>query len=81
MRLSKIPLSVLIPAVYGITAIALLNLPLNRWLALQAFYVISWPASHFFAREEPPIETVYGVIQWALIGLLADIVFRRKSKP
>lgn len=80
MRFWKMPLSVLIPALYAVTAFALLNLPLNKWFALHAFYVISWPASHLFARESLLIQTICGVVQWAFVGILADIVCRPRSK-
>jgi hypothetical protein len=76
----KMPFSFVIPALYAVAALALLNLPLNQWFAFHGFEVISWPASHLFARESLFIQSGCGVVQWAIIGLLADIIWRRKRK-
>ena len=80
MRFAKVPFTILIPALYAVVAFVLLNLPLNKWFALHAFYVISWPASHLLARESLFIQAAGGVMQWGVIGVLADIVFTPRKK-
>jgi len=60
-------------------AFLLLKYPLN-WFALHAFYVISWPASHLFAREPLVYQACYGAAQWVIIGVIADMIFQRKEK-
>jgi hypothetical protein len=73
--------AIIFPVLYAVAAALLLNLTVNQWFALQAFYIISWPASFVFASQPLLFESGMGVLQWVAIGLLADKFFRSKPRP
>jgi hypothetical protein len=75
----RLRFTVLLPVAYGCLAFWLLKYPLN-WFAPHAFYVISWPVSHLFAREQLIHQACYGLVQWVVIGVITDIVFNPSEK-
>jgi hypothetical protein len=70
----------LFPLFYGVAALLLWKLPLNLWLSNFVLYWISWPTSHFLAREPMLYQFIGGCVQWALIGVLFDMVFESRRK-
>lgn len=81
LRLSRhLPLWLILPVLYIVIALALLNLPLNRWVAVHTFYLISWPTSHLLATESVTTQLVCSLIQWGIIGFLLKVTFKPRIK-
>lgn len=70
----------IVAGTYLLVSACLLSLGLN-WFALHIWYVLSWPASHFFARESLPVQVVFGCLQYILLAAVWVIFIRRKHGP
>jgi hypothetical protein len=64
----------LLPVIYAVSAGLLLLPQINPWISLQAFYVISWPASHLYAFEAPQMQFFAGIAQWAIMGTITYLL-------
>ena len=69
---------VIVPIGYAALSAFLLLLPWNLWLKLHVWYVVSWPASHWFARESLFVQVLCGCIQYALLATIWVLLFRRR---
>ena len=72
----KAYIPLLFPLFYVLAVGPLLFLPVNRWFALQAFYGLTFPISHWFARESLMLQFALGVIQWVVLGTVLSAVIR-----
>jgi len=62
---------------YAFLSAFLLLLPPVTWFKLNAFYLVSWPASHLVARQPLVAMFALGCVQWALIASVCVFLFRK----
>jgi hypothetical protein len=67
----------LVPLGYATLSAILLLPSWNMWIKLHAWYFLSLPASHLFARETLLVQVLCGCIQYALLATIWVLLFRR----
>lgn len=54
--------------------------PFNKWLAVQAQYLLIWPSSQIFIIDDFKQALVYGGVQWLLFGILVAVILLVRAK-
>ena len=75
-RSVRVPYVVLLPASYVAASLLLLGPWFNfTCLGGYSWYALSWPVSHWTARENILLQCKWGMVEWAVLGLIADMIW------